>query len=105
MSLEKTEARPFKEKEASPPKKDWQVYLLECSDKSLYCGVTKDLETRIEKHNLGTASKYTRSRRPVTCVAKSPHLSKRRAFQLEYRTKRLQATKKMAYVIKGQPDK
>ncbi len=105
MTLKKTEARSFKNKGACPQKKDWQVYLLECSDKSLYCGVTKDLDARVEKHNLGTASKYTRSRRPVTCVAKSPHLTKRRAFQLEYRTKRLPTAKKMAYVIKGQPDK
>ncbi len=97
MALKKTDTK--------PEKKDWQVYLLKCSDNSLYCGVTKDLDARIEKHNLGTASKYTRSRRPVSCVAKSPHLSKRRAFQLEYRTKRLPAGKKKAYVVKGQPDK
>jgi len=81
--------------------KDWLVYLLECSDKSLYCGVTKDLDARIQKHNLGQASKYTRSRLPVTCVAKSPFMTKKQAFSLEYRTKRLAAAKKTRHVIRG----
>lgn len=82
-------------------KKEWQVYLLECADNSLYCGVTKDLASRIVKHNMGTASKYTRSRRPVACVAQSPFLDKQQAFRLEYRTKRLATAKKIAYVNSG----
>ena len=86
-------------------KKQWQVYLLECSDKSLYCGVTNDIDARIEKHNLGTASRYTRSRRPVVCVAKSPFLSKQDAFRLEYQTKRLHRKKKLNFVLQGIPAK
>ncbi|MDD9304666.1 MAG: GIY-YIG nuclease family protein [Desulfobacter sp.] len=83
-------------------KKDWQVYLLECSDKSLYCGVTKDLDARIKTHNLGRASKYTRGRLPVTCVAQSPFMTKRQAFCLEYQTKRMPASKKIAHLIEEQ---
>ncbi|MCG8689177.1 MAG: GIY-YIG nuclease family protein [Desulfobacterales bacterium] len=79
-------------------KKEWLVYLLECSDKSLYCGVTNNIQTRLEKHNCGTASKYTRSRRPVSCVAKSPLLTKKEAFQLEYQTKRLSKKDKINFV-------
>lgn len=82
--------------------KDWLVYILECSDLSLYCGVTKDIETRLEKHNLGTASKYTRSRRPVRCVAKSPMLSKSQAFALEYRIKKLPRERKISAVLDGE---
>ena len=41
------------------------VYVLECSDKSLYTGYTNDLEKRVAKHNAGKASKYTRSKLPV----------------------------------------
>ncbi len=48
---------------AEPP---WFVYILECRDGSFYTGVTNNLERRQHQHNEGTASRYTRSRRPVT---------------------------------------
>ena len=48
---------------AEPP---WFVYILECRDGSFYTGVTNNLERRQHEHTEGTASKYTRSRRPVT---------------------------------------
>lgn len=42
------------------------VYILECSDKSYYVGVTNDLETRLTQHDNGeNASAYTSTRRPV----------------------------------------
>lgn len=41
------------------------VYIMECSDGSFYTGVTNDIERRQKQHNEGTASRYTRSRRPV----------------------------------------
>lgn len=43
----------------------WYLYMVECSDGSLYTGVTNDIERRVKAHNDGTASRYTRSRRPV----------------------------------------
>ncbi|MEX1028128.1 MAG: UV DNA damage repair endonuclease UvsE [Candidatus Paceibacterota bacterium] len=46
----------------------WFVYVLRCSDGSLYTGIAKDVERRLEQHNAGTASRYTRSRLPVTLV-------------------------------------
>jgi len=47
---------------------EFYVYLLRCRDNSLYCGYTKNLDNRLEKHNKGTASKYTSRRRPVRLV-------------------------------------
>ncbi len=44
------------------------TYLLECADGTLYCGWTNDLDRRLAAHMRGTASKYTRSRRPVRLV-------------------------------------
>ncbi len=44
------------------------VYLVECRDKSYYCGWTKDLEVRVRAHNRGRGSSYTRARRPVKLV-------------------------------------
>ncbi len=41
------------------------VYLLECSDKSFYCGCTRNLEKRLAAHNEGRGAKYTRARRPL----------------------------------------
>jgi len=75
--------------------KDWQVYLLKCSDNSLYCGVTNDLEKRLLNHNKGIASKYTRARLPVELAAVRKNLTKQEAFKLEYRIKKLAAQKKI----------
>ncbi len=46
----------------------WFLYILECSDGTLYTGITKNLERRFAQHNAGTASRYTRVRRPVKFV-------------------------------------
>ena len=45
----------------------WYVYLVECGDGSLYCGVTTNPERRVDAHNglRPGGAKYTRSRRPV----------------------------------------
>jgi putative endonuclease len=42
------------------------VYILRCQDGTLYTGAAKDLERRLEQHATGKASRYTRSRLPVT---------------------------------------
>ncbi len=53
-------------KEQSESEK-WFVYLLHCSDNSLYTGITTDLDRRLKEHNESPlGSKYTRARRPVT---------------------------------------
>ncbi|WP_024333981.1 GIY-YIG nuclease family protein [Desulfotignum balticum] len=78
----------------------WSVYLLECADQSLYCGVTTDLEARLVKHNQGTASRYTRSRRPVTLAAVRENLEKSAAFKLEYQIKQLPASQKITALKK-----
>ncbi len=44
----------------------WFVYILQCADGSMYTGISKDVSRRCEQHNAGTASRYTRSRLPVT---------------------------------------
>lgn len=47
---------------------EWIVYIVRCHDESLYTGITTDIDRRIRQHNAGTASRYTRSRRPVKLV-------------------------------------
>jgi len=75
--------------------KNWTVYLLRCSDNSLYCGITNDLNDRLAEHNSGKCAKYTSSRRPVMLVGVSPGMTKSEALKFEYRIKRLPADLKI----------
>ena len=45
--------------------RSWLLYIIECVDGSLYTGITTDLRKRINAHNDGSASRYTRAKRPV----------------------------------------
>jgi len=47
---------------------EWYVYMLLCSDQSLYTGVATDIEARVATHNAGKGAKYTRGRLPVKLV-------------------------------------
>ena len=77
------------------------VYLLECRDGSLYCGITNDLEKRLKAHNNGTGAKYTKSRRPVCVVYVEECASKSDALRREYAVKQLTHAEKRA-LIKSQ---
>jgi putative endonuclease len=73
----------------------WHVYMVRCSDGTLYTGITNDLEKRIKAHNSGKdGARYTRSRRPVTLVYSEQVESKSAAARLEYQIKRLERTEK-----------
>lgn len=83
--------------------RDWQVYLLECADLSLYCGITNDLNARIDTHNAGKGAKYTKGRGPVTLVAASPEMTKSQALKCELYIKKLPRPKKISTLIKRAP--
>jgi putative endonuclease len=72
------------------------VYLLRCSDKSLYCGWTFDLEQRLEAHRAGRGARYTRSRLPVTLAAAFAMPDEGSARREEARIKRLSRKQKLA---------
>ena len=76
--------------------KKYVVYILQCSDNTLYCGITNDLHNRLAEHNSGKGAKYTRSRSPVELVVVSPEMTKSEALKLEYKIKRLAADKKLS---------
>ncbi|MDH4037964.1 MAG: GIY-YIG nuclease family protein, partial [Candidatus Krumholzibacteria bacterium] len=46
----------------------WFVYILRCSDRTLYTGVTNDTDKRVADHNAGRGARYTRARLPVRLV-------------------------------------
>lgn len=74
------------------------VYILECSDGTLYTGWTNDLENRLATHNAGKGAKYTRGRLPVKLVFSSCYSSKQSAMSAEYQIKRLSRAEKI-YLI------
>lgn len=75
--------------------KNWVVYLVRCSENSLYCGISNDIKSRVIEHNSGKGAKYTRSRRPVELVGISDEMTKSEALKLEYKIKRLPADEKL----------
>jgi len=72
----------------------WLVYLVRCSDGSLYTGITNDLPKRLDAHAAGRASRYTRSRLPVTLAYTEPQPSKSTALRREHAVKRLTRKRK-----------
>lgn len=78
------------------------IYLVRCSDDSLYCGWTTGLKRRIDAHNghIPGGAKYTRGRRPVTLVYAESFHQKQEAQRREYAIKRMTKTKKLR-LIKG----
>lgn len=60
------------------------VYFVRCSDNTLYCGYTTDLERRVNAHNSGKGAKYTRSRLPVCLVYFEEFNSKEEAMSREW---------------------
>lgn len=73
----------------------WYVYLLECSDGSLYCGITNDLSKRIDTHNKGKGAKYTRTRLPVKLFYNETAKDKSEASKREYQIKRMSRENKL----------
>jgi putative endonuclease len=72
------------------------VYLLRCADQTLYCGWSTDPARRLLEHQAGTASRYTRSRRPVELVWTLECRSRSEALREEARIKGLPAAEKRA---------
>jgi putative endonuclease len=78
---------------------NWCVYILKCSDGTLYTGMTNNIEQRLEQHNAGKGAKYTRGRRPVILVKKFDVASKSEALKLEYKIKQLSKEEKLKYEL------
>jgi len=74
------------------------AYLLKCSDGSLYAGWTNDPERRLKAHNSGTASKYTRSRRPVEMVYLEEFETKSEAMKREAALKMMTREQKLELI-------
>jgi len=83
------------EVQTEPNGKPWCVYVLRCSNDSLYIGMTNNLEKRIERHMRGIGSKFVRSWRPFSLAKTIPCSNAGEARRLEYYLKRLTREKKI----------
>ena len=72
------------------------VYLLRCRDGSLYTGITNDLARRLESHQRGTGSAYTRSRLPIALVYQEELPDRGAALRREAAIRRLSRAEKLA---------
>ena len=81
----------------------WLLYILECSDSSLYTGITTNIEKRIKRHNEGRACKYTRARRPVIIAYKETMENEDTARSKEAYIKALSRAKKLKLIKQNSP--
>lgn len=72
----------------------WYLYILRCSDGTLYTGITTDVEKRLEQHRTGKGAKYTRGRGPLELVYQETCLDHSQALKREAAIKRMSRQKK-----------
>ncbi len=82
----------------------WVVYILSCGDGTLYTGITNNLVRRLEAHQSGAASRYTRSRLPVKLAYAESAVSRSAALRREAMIKRLRREQKEMLIKEGRPD-
>ena len=83
---------------AKPSGEKWFVYMVRCADGSLYTGITKDVARRCKQHNAGTASRYTRSRRPVELIYQEVRPSQSSALKREAAIKAMNRRGKLTMI-------
>lgn len=83
--------------------KQWYVYILRCSDGTLYTGMTDDVARRVQMHNSGKGAKYTRGRTPVEVVHTEECESYSAALKREYAIKQLTRQEKLEMIKSPKP--
>lgn len=75
-------------------------YILRCSDNSLYCGMTSDLQNRLKEHNSSGAkgAKYLRAKKPVSVVYSETYPDIKTAMKREFEVKKWPKAKKEALI-------
>ncbi|MES9940108.1 MAG: GIY-YIG nuclease family protein [Candidatus Thiodiazotropha sp. 6PLUC2] len=76
----------------------WYVYILRCSDRTLYTGVTNDIKRRVSEHNQGIGAKYTRGRTPVELVFLESASNRSTALRREWDIKKMKLREKLKII-------
>ena len=79
----------------------WHVYLVRASDKSLYTGIARDVQRRLDEHRSGRGAKFLRGRGPLTLAFEREVESHGLALRMEHAVKRLSKARKEALVSDG----
>jgi putative endonuclease len=78
---------------------DWFLYVVECSDGTLYTGIATDVTRRLREHNSSPkGAKYTRSRRPVSLVYWIDFSDRATACKAEAKFKKLTRKQKLEII-------
>jgi putative endonuclease len=85
---------------------NWLIYILECVDGSLYCGITNNLEKRLKQHKgeIKGGAKYTRSHWPCKLVYKEKSASRSKASQREVIIKKMSKVEKRTLISSFKED-
>ena len=74
----------------------WHVYILKCSDDTLYTGITTDIKRRFAEHEAGIGAKYTKGRSPLTLIYSEECKDRSLASKRELEIKSLSKKQKLA---------
>ena len=77
----------------------WFLYIIECEDKSLYTGITNNLERRFEQHSMGIGSKYTALHKPIKILFFEEHNTRGEALKREWQIKGWSHGKKLKLIM------
>lgn len=77
---------------------NWSVYIVQCSDGTLYTGISNDVDKRVSNHNKGKGAKYTKNRLPVTLLVTWECGTRSEASKEEYRIKKLNRKQKIKLI-------
>jgi putative endonuclease len=80
------------------PSRAWTVYLAQCADRTLYCGIARDVTVRIRQHDAGRGARYTRGRGPLTVLVTRQCRDQGFALRIERAVKQLTRAEKLALV-------
>ena len=76
----------------------WSIYIVKCSDGTLYTGISNDVDKRVTKHNTGKGAKYTKTRCPVELLVTWECGNRSDASKEEYRVKKLSRKEKFKLI-------
>jgi predicted GIY-YIG superfamily endonuclease len=76
----------------------YHLYILRCTDGSLYTGITTDVEARFIAHKNGTGARYTRAHPPEKIIYRETHPDKSSALKREAQIKKLSRREKLLLI-------
>ena len=79
----------------------YTLYILQCADNSLYTGIAKNLEKRLEMHRAGTGAKYVRGRLPFKLVYTEECKDRSSALKREIQIKKMKKIQKCKLIEHG----